>query len=263
VTSLLDDLRSLVNNPAAFPDVTFYVGSHPDPVYAHKAILCVRSDHFRAMFTSGMRETSGAVVHYGGGGGRGGGSGSGGTATAVPVASSPFASAAVPAARGGRPPPAPISSSSVFAGSGSVSSPAAAAAGGALHPASGDDPLLASLSMGGVEWSREAFIAMLEFLYTGSVVELTPPVAAELMGLADHATVDGLKALCEASLTHSVDTGNVCALLVTAHRYCAGDLKRFCVEFILKHHEAISLLELATEPALLIEITKEVLARKA
>ena len=51
VTSLLLNLRRMLNNPAMFPDVTFMV--EDKPIYAHRALLAARSDHFHAMFTSG------------------------------------------------------------------------------------------------------------------------------------------------------------------------------------------------------------------
>ncbi len=40
-----------------------------------------------------------------------------------------------------------------------------------------------------------------------------------------------------------------------------SQLKRFCMDFILKHADAVSLDPLGDTPALLIEITKEVIAR--
>mmetsp|Transcript_86146 Transcript_86146/g.241096 ORF Transcript_86146/g.241096 Transcript_86146/m.241096 type:complete len:295 (+) Transcript_86146:2-886(+) len=51
---LVDDLRKLINNPS-FSDVTFLVDNQP--VYANRAHLAARSDHFRALFYSGMRES--------------------------------------------------------------------------------------------------------------------------------------------------------------------------------------------------------------
>ncbi len=51
VSSLLYDLRSLVNNRDSFPDIVFVVEGKE--VFAHKALLCCRSRHFRAMFNSG------------------------------------------------------------------------------------------------------------------------------------------------------------------------------------------------------------------
>jgi RCC1 and BTB domain-containing protein len=174
VASLLDDLRQLVNNPSTFPDVTFLLDG--EPVHAHRSILTARSEHFRAMFSSGMKESREGVI--------------------------PFP-----------------------------------------------------------DWTKTAFVSMLEFLYTGSVRELTTPVALELLGLADHIGLDGLRALSETALVHSVDVANVCTLVAHAHRFGAPELKRFCMEFILKHSDTVALDPLADSPLLLIEITRLVLAR--
>jgi len=53
-SSFVGDLRQLIDNDE-FADVTFIVEGRA--VHAHRAILAVRSDHFRAMFSSGMRES--------------------------------------------------------------------------------------------------------------------------------------------------------------------------------------------------------------
>lgn len=55
-SSLVDDLRKLVNNPT-FADVTFLVEGQP--VYATRTHLAARSEHFRALFYGGMRESTG------------------------------------------------------------------------------------------------------------------------------------------------------------------------------------------------------------
>merc|ERR1719378_871030 len=55
-SNLVNDLRKLVNNPT-FADVTFLVEGQP--VYATRAHLAARSEHFRALFYGGMRESSG------------------------------------------------------------------------------------------------------------------------------------------------------------------------------------------------------------
>jgi hypothetical protein len=47
-------MRALVNDEE-YSDVTFVV--EDQPVYAHRAILAQRCDHFAAMFRSGMRES--------------------------------------------------------------------------------------------------------------------------------------------------------------------------------------------------------------
>jgi hypothetical protein len=53
-SNLVDDLRKLINNPA-FSDVTFLIENQP--VYATRAHLAARSEHFRALFYGGMRES--------------------------------------------------------------------------------------------------------------------------------------------------------------------------------------------------------------
>lgn len=52
---LVDDLRKLINNPQ-FSDVTFLVENQL--VYATRAHLAARSEHFRALLYGGMRESS-------------------------------------------------------------------------------------------------------------------------------------------------------------------------------------------------------------
>ena len=52
--TFVKDISKLINNPD-FSDVSFIVDGKE--IYCHKALLATRSDHFRAMFTSGMRES--------------------------------------------------------------------------------------------------------------------------------------------------------------------------------------------------------------
>jgi len=54
-SNLVTELRKLVNNPM-FADVTFLVEG--ERVYATRAHLAARSEHFRALFYGGMREAS-------------------------------------------------------------------------------------------------------------------------------------------------------------------------------------------------------------
>uniref|UniRef100_A0A0G4GSZ3 BTB domain-containing protein n=1 Tax=Chromera velia CCMP2878 TaxID=1169474 RepID=A0A0G4GSZ3_9ALVE len=53
VRGLIGDLKRIVNDPE-FSDVTLVVDGKE--IYAHKAILATRCEHFRAMFSSKMRE---------------------------------------------------------------------------------------------------------------------------------------------------------------------------------------------------------------
>eukprot|EP00930_Biecheleria_cincta_P013394 TRINITY_DN11964_c0_g1_i1.p1 TRINITY_DN11964_c0_g1~~TRINITY_DN11964_c0_g1_i1.p1 ORF type:complete len:509 (+),score=49.41 TRINITY_DN11964_c0_g1_i1:181-1707(+) len=54
-SNLVEDLRKLISNPM-FADVTFLVENQP--VYATRAHLAARSEHFRALLYGGMREAS-------------------------------------------------------------------------------------------------------------------------------------------------------------------------------------------------------------
>ena len=57
--TLIDDMRSLIDHKD-FSDVTFIVEGRP--VYASRAHLAVRSEHFRAMLYGGMRESSSGEI---------------------------------------------------------------------------------------------------------------------------------------------------------------------------------------------------------
>lgn len=53
----IKDLQSMINNPN-FSDVLFIV--EEKPIYAHRSFLAARSDHFRAMFSNGMKDSNAA-----------------------------------------------------------------------------------------------------------------------------------------------------------------------------------------------------------
>lgn len=175
--SLREDLSTLVNNPASFPDVTFVLGDG-ERVVAHRSILWARSEHFRVMLASGMAETRSCEV-------------------------------AIPG------------------------------------------------------WSKPACVAMLEYLYGGKAPSTVPTTTVELLSLADHFALQGLKALCESQLIQHVDADNVCGLLTVAHRCLATELKRHCLDCILRSDD-VNLETLAQEePSLLLEITKASLSQRS
>ena len=66
------------------------------------------------------------------------------------------------------------------------------------------------------DWSYNAFLHMIEYLYTGSIKDFKA-VAIEVLGLADAYCIENLKALCENSLIHNVDNDNVAGYLMDAH----------------------------------------------
>jgi len=111
------------------------------------------------------------------------------------------------------------------------------------------------------QWSHTAFLAMLEWLYTGHTPrELSAAHLTEVLGLADHYTLDGLKHVCENVLVHSVEIDNACALLRHADQFMAHELKRYCLAFILKNFDQVaytqSFDELSKMPVLLLEVTR-------
>ena len=53
--SLIENMRKIINQDS-FSDVVFEV--EEKLIYAHKAILVAQCDHFKAMFTSGMKEST-------------------------------------------------------------------------------------------------------------------------------------------------------------------------------------------------------------
>lgn len=180
VQSLIHNMRSLLNDPE-FSDVQLVVDG--TPIHAHKAILAAQSEHFRAMFSGGMRETYASEVQIHG-------------------------------------------------------------------------------------WSRDAFMAMLEFLYTGRTPKDLPHAqTVEVLGLADHYTLEGLKHLCENQLIHSVEVDSVSHILRQADRYQAYELKQYCLGFILKNFDQVARTpgfdELSSAPGLLLEVTRALAVRRA
>lgn len=102
-----------------------------------------------------------------------------------------------------------------------------------------------------------AFVAALAFLYTGMARDLAPALALEVLGLADHFGLDGLRALCSSALMHAIDAQSVCSLVAHAHRFGAAELKQACFDFILKASPSglkIDLSALKADPELMLEV---------
>lgn len=114
-------------------------------------------------------------------------------------------------------------------------------------------------------WSPDAYCAMLEFIYTGTLSETRPVVLSEVLGLADHYTLTTLKKYCENILCTSLDPSSVCCLLRCAERYQAKQLKSNCVEFLFRHADVVSQTpefeELQAVPSLVMEIARMSLSK--
>lgn len=110
------------------------------------------------------------------------------------------------------------------------------------------------------DWSFTCYSLMMEYLYTGSILNFNPRIALDLLGLADAYMLERLKYLCENTLMHNVDNENVCALLIDANKYQANELKKFCQNYLIKNFSEVSQTkgfeELEYVPSLLMEVTK-------
>ena len=66
-------------------------------------------------------------------------------------------------------------------------------------------------------------------------------------------------------LIHHVDTETCCSLFRISHRFSALNLKRSCMNYIMKNFESVSSFggfeELSSEPQLLLEVTRESMNR--
>eukprot|EP00392_Amoebophrya_sp_AT5.2_P017105 g17421.t1 len=111
------------------------------------------------------------------------------------------------------------------------------------------------------DWGEVAFLALLEWIYTGRVPQDLPVHhMTEVLGLADQYTLDSLQHVCENILIHDVEIDNCCHLLKIADRHMAHNLKKHCMSYLLKHFEAVAKTstfeELSSVPSLLLEVTR-------
>ena len=101
---------------------------------------------------------------------------------------------------------------------------------------------------------------MMEYLYSGSIANFNPSVALDLLGLADAYMLEGLKYLCENTLMHNVDNDNVCALLIDANKYSSTELKKFCINYLIKNFAEVQntrgFEDFEMYPTLLMEVTR-------
>uniref|UniRef100_A0A7S3INU8 BTB domain-containing protein n=1 Tax=Strombidium inclinatum TaxID=197538 RepID=A0A7S3INU8_9SPIT len=110
------------------------------------------------------------------------------------------------------------------------------------------------------DWSFNSYLLMMEYLYTGSIQNLNSRVALDLLGLADQYLLDRLKFLCENTLTQNVDNENVISTLIEANKYQSAELKKYCINFLIKNFQEVSsskqFEELEYFPSLLLEVTR-------
>jgi hypothetical protein len=83
------------------------------------------------------------------------------------------------------------------------------------------------------------FLAMLEFLYTGSV-DITLDIAIELLTTADQYTIAELKHRCGAMLHSNINVENVSEIFQAADQHKEELLRVKCMDFILKNYDTVS-----------------------
>ena len=234
-TSLVQDLAQLLHTPE-LADVAFLV--EDQVVYAHKAILAIRSDYFRVLLCGPMREATAAAS----------------IATATTTAS-------VNAAEDDDQKPAGSTGDSIS----SESSPRQ------RRRQIGEEIVLSGVSY-------PTFLRVLEFLYTDTVNLGTNgggdnndndqehthgfllDAAIQLLIASELFLLDRLKALCENLIQQEIQVDNVMEILVAAHRHNAVALKELALDFILQHLNLSTVMDglalLKSEPDLLVEIIK-------
>jgi SpoVK/Ycf46/Vps4 family AAA+-type ATPase len=103
---------------------------------------------------------------------------------------------------------------------------------------------------------------MIEYLYTGQIENFNKTVALEVLGLADAYNIENLKILCENTLIHNVDNENVADYLIESHSFSAHELKKFCMEYLMKNFSEVQdtkgFENLEHVPSLLMEVTKNI-----
>jgi len=109
------------------------------------------------------------------------------------------------------------------------------------------------------EWSYEAFYSLITYIYTGRIPTECERVD-ELLGLADSYTFDSLKSICEKILINQIDLNNCCYLLKVGDKFCAIELKRNALNYVMKNFDQVVAMEsfddLSSVPMLLMEVTK-------
>jgi hypothetical protein len=174
-SSLVDDFRRLLNDSNT-SDVCFLVESKE--IYAHRAVLAVRSQYFQAMLFNGhMSESS-----------------------------------------------------------------------------NGHTPIEIS------DMSYRTFLKVLEFLYTDTVIDVSPELGIHILIASELFLLDRLKAICEDIIRNEINLDNVTSILLASHRHNATGLKEIALEYILqnlsKKHIQDGLNDLKSEPDLLVDIIK-------
>lgn len=90
------------------------------------------------------------------------------------------------------------------------------------------------------KWNFEAFLGVLEFLYTGILhSDNNAELLCDILDIADYAGIDDMRDLCEKALSALITVDNVCTLLHKADRFQAKLLKGKCLNFVFEYSEEV------------------------
>jgi len=107
--------------------------------------------------------------------------------------------------------------------------------------------------------SRPALLAILGYLYCGNT-DIDLRVAAEVMQVAEHWKLEGLRKKCAEGIKNQVTLDNVVELFMNADHHRTRGLKQACLELITTNFSSVSQTEgfskLAQKPTLLLEISQ-------
>eukprot|EP00928_Gymnodinium_smaydae_P008896 TRINITY_DN1327_c0_g2_i2.p1 TRINITY_DN1327_c0_g2~~TRINITY_DN1327_c0_g2_i2.p1 ORF type:complete len:504 (-),score=110.69 TRINITY_DN1327_c0_g2_i2:52-1563(-) len=109
---------------------------------------------------------------------------------------------------------------------------------------------------------HRVFLALLEYLYTDEV-EIGLDIAMDLFVAADQFGVERLKKLCEQKILASINVDTAATVLQTANLHSASGLRQHCLDFILRHFDAVSKTEAFEEMGRSnVELVFEILKRR-
>ncbi|WJX78824.1 hypothetical protein P8452_62008 [Trifolium repens] len=88
-----------------------------------------------------------------------------------------------------------------------------------------------------IKWN--VFELMMRFIYTGTV-DVDLDVAVDLLKAADQYLLDGLKRICEYTISKGISVENVSLLYAMSETFNATSLRDSCILFVLKQFDSLS-----------------------
>ena len=105
----------------------------------------------------------------------------------------------------------------------------------------------------------DIFSALLEFLYTNKVAQLSGEDAVELYVVADLYQIEDLKTLCRDIVLQSLTLQSAPLLLMSCHSFGLQELKDVCLSYMVRHFDIVSRTQEFSEMSkeLLLEVVQK------